>query len=248
MRHEAEKGYRLERWVSDPKYNLDHVYTYKVSREPVLRLNFCFPDAFAVSWPTRLASVEFVHVSAAFLQGLSLTDFAERPPTSETGTVTLTAGQRAIVPATYSGQGKNNIYVSGHDNRYPECYIPFEDLANNQLSDGVTKPDFLMTKSGYKIKLGRDRFIRINAEYCSLIFGNEEFRSFTYWSHLVPDIDMFFELFDQTTRRKIPKEPFGDILSILLGSPIGEKVFPQASPDLAIGDKPALKGVRPLDE
>lgn len=230
MIHEAEKGYRLERRVVDPKHNPGHIYTYKVAGEPALRLHFSFPDAFAVSWPTRLTSVEFVHVSAVFLQDLSLKDFAERPPASEPGEVMLIPGQTVTVPATYSGHGQNKIYVSGHDNRYPECYIPFEDLANNQLTDGVTRPDFLLTKSGYKVNLGRNRFVRINAEYCTLIFGNESdfSRSLTYWSHLIPDIDVFFKLFDETARRKIPKESFNDILSIFLGSPIGEKVLPQS--------------------
>jgi hypothetical protein len=228
--NKSETGYRLSRIIPfNPDAKLDHVYRYDVNKKPGLILNFCFPDAFAVSWPTKLTSAEFVYRSAAFLKGLPRDSFIERPPAAEPGEVILIPGETVTVPATYSGHGQNNIYVSGSDNKYPECYIPFEDLSNNQLSDGVTEPDFLMTKSGYKIPLGKNRFVRINAEYCNLIFGNEPFfsRSFTFWSHHVPDIDVFYKLFEDTSRVQIPKEAVNDILSVLLSSPKGEKVFPQ---------------------
>ncbi len=181
------------------------------------------PDSFSVEWKTSFSIDEFLTHACALADQIKSLHPHCRPmgtgnPISET-TIEASdvegenaASDNITMDSSYSGFDYNNVYIGTKEGSAELIFEPTDwPLTRQALQKAINEnPEDINDV----FEIVDNSFIRINTEFCTLIIGGKNPKTFTFWSH-VPAIDIIAQSYRETALKPCLETELRETLNIL---------------------------------
>ncbi len=192
-------------------------YLGKKDGKTNFHLNLDHIDSFSMGWQTSLTIEDFLAQACSLADKVALLDPECRPMETEQevtivkmrvdATKGVATGRISAAPS-YSGFNYNTINIGS-----PKGYT---ELTFDEAGWPITKMSLqkVIDADGHHFELDDRCFIRINAEFCTIMFNGEQPLVFSFWSH-VPAIEALTDSFSRTSTQPELTDQFRDATNIL---------------------------------
>lgn len=222
--YEGEPAYQLVKYEGDNSY-----YNYVGRRGDKVDFGVAVdrhPDSFSVAWKTTLTVNEFLEHACRLIDEVAALKPSYRPTDTDNPIIVVSLSisdadtdgvikGRVRSVGSYSAEDYNNIQLNlGNPPGYAKLRLDQLNWPIN--SRDIDKAIELGLGGVDRFQVTDRHFVRVNGEFCSVLFNGVEPGLFTYWSH-VPAIDALTGTYEATTVSPGVSEQFRDAVNILVG-------------------------------